>query len=385
MFRKKLSVIALFLSITTSLFRSSAIIVKADELVVSGNGAGSSNEVTLEASNNTSIEQSNNADIDNNVNANSDTGGNEATDNTGGNTDITTGDIETDVEVTTTANSSVVDNECCPGGDLTIEIKGNGSDSDSAVNVSSNTETNISVNQNADIRNDINGSANTGDNRANDNLGNVTIDTGSIWAKVKVKNAPVNISHVSGGSMDPNVLINVSENGSGSNNLVTLLLNDLANININNQANFENKFAWNLNTGGNEANGNNGDVSIKTGNIWFDLFVENRANESHVDWGCCEPPVTPPPPPGGNGGPPPGVTNPPVSSNPGPTSLSEIIGGGGAGPNVLGLSFTNGLFDNPLNFWIGIGLLAFGLNLLKSNKKSVPLGVRGKIRATYER
>ena len=101
-------------------------------------------------------------------------------------------------------------------------------------------------------------------------------------------------------------------------------------VDIENRANIENKSEWDLNTGNNEANGNNGDVSIETGDILFASTIDNSGiNEGIVDVDCCEdeggpgPDPTPPNPPDSNN-----------NSNNGSSSGSSSSSGGSGGPTA---------------------------------------------------
>ncbi len=363
---KKIKQIFMLLTISSSLFHSSALWVAAQELVISGNGAGAGSEVAIQSNSTTTISQSNSGEVVNTVDTQANTGGNETSGNSG-DVAIQTGDIESFTKIQTSLNHSSVVNECCNGPEIKIEVNENGSDSTNNVSVTSNNQTTITVNQNATVGNNVSGTANTGHNTANNNGGNIYIGTGDIKAKSVVKTGPVNYVQIQGGLNGSGLNIDVSNNGDSSNNLVTLLLNDLANINVNHSANIYNKLDWDLNTGNNVANGNNWDVMIKTGDILLDLLIENGpVNVGGITWGCCD------------GGTPDGPDdpsdpdnegNPPKGSGGGSqngASISEILGIG-QGPAVLGLSATGGLFDAPVYFWLGMFLITYGFKLLGEN------------------
>src|SRR3990167_7594248 len=72
----------------------------------------------------------------------------------------------------------------------TVEISGNGSDSDNTVSVEQTNKTEVNQNNTANISNNVNVSSNTGDNKAEDNTGgDVSIDTGDSSANVTVTNS----------------------------------------------------------------------------------------------------------------------------------------------------------------------------------------------------
>jgi len=73
---------------------------------------------------------------------------------------------------------------------VTIEVSGNGSDSDNTVNYTQENEVEIEQENEADITNNIEVDANSGNNEAEDNTGgDVTIKTGKAEANVTVNNS----------------------------------------------------------------------------------------------------------------------------------------------------------------------------------------------------
>lgn len=74
--------------------------------LISDNGAGSVNKITIKSSCSTSVKQKNTANIENNVEVVSSTGGNTANKNTGGNVDVTSGSSNVTVNINNTANSN---------------------------------------------------------------------------------------------------------------------------------------------------------------------------------------------------------------------------------------------------------------------------------------
>ena len=185
----KAKIVSAALSATTALL-SIAPTTFATTVSVSGNGAASENTVNLAVSKTVSILQQNSADVDNNVGASANTGGNSANDNTGGDVSIDTGNATTKLLLSTTANSNKSVGACCTG-DLSVDAKisGNGSDSENEINLRLNNEFNSEENNNLDIDNRIDLSANTGDNRANGNTGGATnISTGNALIELVLTN-----------------------------------------------------------------------------------------------------------------------------------------------------------------------------------------------------
>ena len=343
--------------------------VRALEIEVSGNGSGSTNEVATQVSTQTVVQQTNEADVTNAVTTDANTGGNTASENTGGSTSIETGDVAQNVSIETAANTSSVETPCCAS-ETDISISGNGEGSQNSVDLTKTQETNITINQDADVLNKVNGNANTGNNTANDNNGNVSIQTGDIHVSGGIENGPINVHHVSASAPGEDLSVKIFGNGTGSQNRISLNIFDPVIVFINSNADIDNFVHWDLNTGQNEANGNNGDVSIVTGDIIFDFFIKNGPiNVGEVDIDCCH--LLPPPPddPGNPGG---GVTPPnDVPSVPNPTSgsSSSSAGSSSGGSWVVGLSDTSSPAAQALLFWAGLVMILYGVKLVGKEAK----------------
>jgi hypothetical protein len=312
-----------------TLFAMLALVVPtaiAQEIVITGNGAGSNNEVTVTSTQQTNVQQTNTAEVSNNIATDANTGGNTASDNTGENVNIQTGNVETTTQATNTLNYSEANIEPCDCvASFTTKISGNGTGLGNIINNTYVSQTNLSVNQSASVINNLTTNANTGNNTANNNSGNVSITTGNIRALTSVENGPVNVSRIKvTGSASINNILRIANNGVDSVNTINLTSSNNVAVVINNYADFLNNIGLDLNTGGNTANGNVGDVKISTGDIWAEIKVKNLANISDVliDCGCPkpgeeEPPIIPP-----------GIVNPPTGGGgPGPT------GGGSPSPS----------------------------------------------------
>lgn len=164
-------------------------------------GSNSNNEVNTLVENSTTINNSNNADINNNLSVTANTGNNSASDNTG-DASISTGNINGDVAVNNGANL----NETGLGSSnlsssTSVDINGTntntGSHSNNEVNGTIQTNLDINSSNNAYVNNNISGDFNTGGNKANDNTGDATINTGDININAKVDNC-LNINLVNG-------------------------------------------------------------------------------------------------------------------------------------------------------------------------------------------
>jgi hypothetical protein len=162
-------------------------------VAISGNGSDTDNEANVAVSNSTYVTQTNVADISNNVDIDSDTGDNDANDNTGGDVTIETGDASAEVGISNSANANVasVSNSSEGEGDgLSIWITGNGADSSNLLNLALASSTVVDQSNYADVSNDVDVDADSGDNDAEDNTGgDVMIETGDAEVEVGVDNA----------------------------------------------------------------------------------------------------------------------------------------------------------------------------------------------------
>lgn len=305
-------------------------LVSAEEITVTGNGEGTSNTVNISSTQTNQVEQQNTAEITNNVEVTANTGNNEASDNTNGETNIATGNVNVETQIVNAGiNQNYAETNCCPGS-FGASITNNGSGSTSNISYSQNSNTTLNVKNNASISNNINGYANTGYNKANDNTqSSVSITTGDITVKDTIKNKSINIqaSSLSQGNVQ-NVSLKIANNGSDSESSIKFVDENNVDVNVENTANIENNSNWELNTGGNEANGNTkADVKIATGDIVYTSTIENTdINVSIVDIDCCEDDKNTNPPDG----------NPPTPTNGGGNGNGGSSNGNGSSSNGQG-------------------------------------------------
>src|SRR3990172_3459264 len=274
-------------------------------VTVSGNGADSDNTANVTVSTSNSIVQNNNANIQNNVNIDANTGDNDANDNTGGDVSIDTGDANVSSSVSNSANSNVASVACggCPG-DTTVKISGNGADSDNTADVKVANQTAIQQTNNADISNNVDVDAETGDNEAEDNTGgDVSIDTGDADVEVGIDNK----ANFNGVNLDEccelGADIKIAGNGADSDNDVKVKLSSELGAQQSNNFSCEGKggeWGWlnfwggskgdctgvdvDADTGGNDAEDNTshdgGDPSVETGDADVKVESSTEANSN---------------------------------------------------------------------------------------------------------
>jgi len=266
------------------------------EVKISGNLAGSENEVELNSghhrsnSSDTAIYQDNTAKVYNNVDAKASTGGNDANRNGSGDVTVITGDAKSDVSVKTTANvnSAVVGGGHGDAGSLSLIIAGNGAYTDNEIEVSLDNDVLLVQDNYAKVKNDIDSSAKTGYNDANDNIGgDVAIVTGDAKSVVDVDNSVnFNMAEV-GCDCETDVTAKISQNLVDSENEIKAKLgNDLdvyqGGEGAGNRAYLSNDVDGNAKTGDNDANRNGGteinDPAILTGDAESKTNVSNEGN-----------------------------------------------------------------------------------------------------------
>lgn len=171
----------------------------------------------------------------------------------------------------------------------TIQVSGNGSDSDNTVNLEISRTVDIFQQNTADVDNNVDAGANTGDNNANDNTGgDVSISTGNATTKLGLSttaNSNKTFGTCCGG--DLSVDAKIAGNGSDSDNRINLTLNSENRFVENNSLDIDNRIELYSNTGDNNANGNTGnDVEISTGNALIELVLTNKGNSNVVNCDC---------------------------------------------------------------------------------------------------
>lgn len=263
------------------------------DVLIGGNGTKSDNKVELDQNNKTGVFQENTATVVNNVDADAKTGSNDADDNTGGDVKIDTGDAETKVTVSTTANANqaqVGGGAGAQGGTVSAKILGNGSYSDNTIKLDLDHETAVVQDNLALVTNYVDADAKTGYNDADDNTGGeVAIDTGDAKADVTIDNmVNFNAAEVDCGCL-LDITAKVHGNGTDSDNEIKGYFDDETEVfqggkdGAGNTAVLSNVGYADAKTGANDAEDNTGSVeggdpSIDTGDATSKTTVENSGN-----------------------------------------------------------------------------------------------------------
>ncbi len=274
-------------------------VLASTDITVSGNGAFSNNNVSLNQSTNTTVTQTNTATVTNNVSSSANTGGNSAFGNTGGDTAIHTGSATTNTTVDNALNTNAASvNTCGCQGDTTLKISGNGAVSDNSITDNSTHNTVLTQSNDATVTNNVSSNAKTGGNSADDNTGGtVRIGTGNASTSTNVStNANHNVASVGGSSGNGGSGLDVAITGNGafSSNDVNADLSSDTLLTQSNIADITNNVSQDAKTGHNSAFGDTGgDVMIGTGNAHTGATVMNDVNYNFANFGsCCNGDVT---------------------------------------------------------------------------------------------
>ncbi len=263
------------------------------DIVISGNGSSSENEVEIKNDQDTTVVQNNDAKITNNITSSTSTGDNDANDNTGGDTLILTGDATSDVRVSNFVNRNVARVEDCGCLlDGKVEISGNGSESENEVEIKNESEIELFQENRADVNNDVDVDTDTGNNNANRNTGgDTTVVTGHATSDVDIENKvnanAARIGPRTNGTGELSALI--SGNGSSSENEIELESERSVTVVQSNRADVDNDVDADTETGDNDANDNTGgDVLVDTGSARSRVTIDNLLNFNRADVEeCC--------------------------------------------------------------------------------------------------
>lgn len=177
-----------------------------------------------------------------------------------------------------------------------IEISGNGADSDNSATVDQTSSTVIVQENSSDFTNNVRQRGNTGRNRANSNTGgDVDIDTGDASNSADVTNTGGgNSATIKKAPPDlPNV--DIKDNGAGSTNTAGATWTDSTVGVQENSCTKSNRLRQRGRTGRNRANNNTGGtVKIKTGKVTNNKTVTNTCDPNTL---VIEPSPSPSPSP----------------------------------------------------------------------------------------
>lgn len=253
-------------------------------------GANSENTVSAETSNTVAVNNSNDATVKNKLSADSNSGDNKANYNTG-NASVTTGDAEANVDVKTDVNhnETTIGGGAGSGGTLTLGNQSTGANSVNVVAASMANGVMVNNHNDADLSTTVDAYAYTGDNKANYNTGNASVKTGNatiddVYVDQSANSNKTTVGGGSGGSFD--VTIENMNTGYNSYNEASLDLANNVTVTNHNDADVNNDLYADSDTGGNQANYNVGDGTVKTGDAKTNVTVLGDFNSSETTLDC---------------------------------------------------------------------------------------------------
>jgi hypothetical protein len=248
-------------------------------------GADSENETGAEVDNNMRIKTSNTADLINDAYVKADTGDNSASENTA-NASIDTGTATATIAFENTLNMAVNTLTIDPGAG-TIEVynqnTGHGSENEAETKVDN--DINLWNMNQASVANDADVKLNTGKNEADENTGNVTVDTGQAQSNVNIINGGGSNNNSTAINIDLSALsltaANATTGADSENEAEAKFENDISVGNKNSNL-ISNDVDVCNNTGENSASENTGTASLNTGNAISNVNIENQVNANQT-------------------------------------------------------------------------------------------------------
>lgn len=319
----------------TSLGSSCSVCTSGGDANISNNnnGSGSNNDATVNSDNSNNTQITNDANLGNNLNLNSVTGSNEASKNVG-DSEIITGDANVYATVINSTNGTglglaefnIIDNHngdiiltlpdgaylstcgLCNPSDVNLQNTGNGADSQNNANANFNNTNTTTIDNDSDVINNLYLNANSGDNAADKNVGDSSIETGDANVAASLLNLlnttlsggvafvvnifgdlvgdiifPDTVSESASAQSQPQTSLSNVANGTESNNSTTLNSTNNNTTNINNNAGIFNNLIVDASTGDNLTSSNTGgNNSIESGDIEVNTEVLNVANVTSV-------------------------------------------------------------------------------------------------------
>jgi hypothetical protein len=156
-----------------------------------------------------------------------------------------------------------------------------GANSDNSNSTTVNNQVTVNENNNSNTSNNVHITANTGNNSSNENTVGGSITTGDITGNLAIHNLSNSGSSSSNWTLGMgsfNVNGSNSLTGANSNNENNTNLSQNSRFNFANESRIANNVGLNANTGNNHSNRNTVGGSINTGDINFNVDINNVAN-----------------------------------------------------------------------------------------------------------
>lgn len=246
-------------------------------------GPNSSNENEWNVENSMNIDISNHADANNDWDLDVATGMGDINHNTELG-DISTGDIWGTIDVANNLNDGDIQLADTNIGDINVDFNNDttGPNSENENEAKIEVKTDVDVSNHADIKNDTDLSANTGDNEIGHNTVVGDVSTGSVRFDVTQENnananqGDIDLSGIGGTSVTGNFSNEIT--GPNSENSNELKVESKTDVDVHNSACINNDTEINANTGDNKVGNNTVVGDVSTGSIRIDINSTNNAN-----------------------------------------------------------------------------------------------------------
>ncbi len=169
---------------------------------------------------------------------------------------------------------------------IQLEITGNGSDSDSSVHLETTQDTTVVQTTNTQINNDVDTTADTGNNQIQDSTASDTsLNTGDITTTTDITNSGnSNSAHLDTCCGDQGTTIAIADNGAGSANLVDSTSTTQTTLVQDNTVTINNVIITKANTGGNSITDSTAStISLATGDIHHQTTIDNHVNSNSTN------------------------------------------------------------------------------------------------------
>lgn len=249
-------------------------------------GTGSTNSLNVEVSDQSNVEMVNSGVTVNEINLTVNSGQNQA-DANNGESQVDTGDVGLEVQVETQGNVNDAEfSEDAQETNINLTNQSTGTDSDNQIDVVLNDSNTVEMNNSSDVTNNIDLNLNSGENKTNGNNGDVKVHTGDISVSETIKNhvgANRLVGEMCGLCGATTVNQSNVKTGEDSINKIEVVVNKNSSVHTDNKVVLKNEVKGDINTGQNEANENNGETFVESGEIVVNVEVDNELNDNDVD------------------------------------------------------------------------------------------------------
>ena len=198
---------------------------------------------------------------------------------------------DTNTSNTSDSNDSSTSEQTNTNNDSSSSNSDTGSDSTNTSSTSTTNNTDAQIDNDASIGNTVNLDSVTGDNEADKNTGNGTVESGSAAAIADLTNTANTVSINTAGCSDCNGVVSLadltatnSQTGAGSENDSNSSLENNTNVDVGNNLDLQNDAWLDSNSGDNSADKNTGDGTVVSGDADIVFTLINAGNNTNIGY-----------------------------------------------------------------------------------------------------